>query len=307
MAVIAGSGRLTSCIDGDAIPQHDPRCKPKMSAPADREPNPTPRIERPARLGRNQATLMLIRRIGPLAIVAIIAVTAVGLGWHRALSLETVMRHRTAIDGFVATHWVVALSAYCLLYLSAVALSIPGATVLTICGGLLFGTLVGGSLAVVSATGGATIAFLIARSALGEFLTLRAGVLAAKLTREFCRDAFAYLLFLRIAPIFPFWLVNVVPALCGIGVATFVAATAIGILPATFAFAFFGSGLDTAIEAEEAAFRACLAAGEDGCNLHFDLTTAATPQLIMAFVALGIVVLVPIAIKRLRANVMDFN
>jgi hypothetical protein len=55
---------------------------------------------------------MLIRRIGPLAIVAIIAVTATGVGWHRALSLETVMRHRTAIDGFIATHWVVAPSAY---------------------------------------------------------------------------------------------------------------------------------------------------------------------------------------------------
>jgi uncharacterized membrane protein YdjX (TVP38/TMEM64 family) len=103
----------------------------------------------------------------------------------------------------------------------------------------------------------------------------------------------------------PFRLVNVVPALCGIGVATFVAATAIGILPATFAF--FGSDLHTAIEAEEAAFRAYRAAGEDGCSLHFDLTTAATPKLIAAFVALGIVMRVLIAIKRLRANVMDFN
>jgi len=251
--------------------------------------------------------LAAIRKVGPLAIVAIIAVTAIGLGWHPALSLETVMRHRTAIDGFIAAHWVVALSAYCLLYLSAVAFSIPGATVLTICGGLLFGTLVGGALAVVSATSGAAIAFLIARSAFGEFLTRHAGVLAAKLTREFRHNAFAYLLFLRVAPIFPFWLVNVVPALCGIGLATFVAATAIGILPATFTFAFFGAGLDTAIEAQEAAFRACLAAGEDSCKLHFDLTTAATPQLVIAFVALSIVALVPIAIKRLRANVMDFN
>jgi uncharacterized membrane protein YdjX (TVP38/TMEM64 family) len=252
-------------------------------------------------------TLRAIRKVGPLAIAAIIAATVIALGWHRALSLETLMRHRTAIDGFIAAHWVAALGGYCLLYLSAIALSIPGATVLTICSGLLFGTLVGGSLAVVSATSGATIAFIIARGAFGELLTRNAGVIAAKLTREFRHDAFAYLLFLRIAPIFPFWLVNVVPALCGVGVVTFVTATMIGILPATFAFAFFGAGLDTAIEAQLAAFRACLAAGNDGCNLHFDLTAAATPQLLIAFAALAIVAVVPIAIKRLRASVMDFK
>src|SRR5262249_461227 len=142
-------------------PATRPALLSSMSAPADRDPNPA--IEPPARPGRNEATLAAIRKVGPLAIVAIIAVTAIGLGWHPALSLETVMRHRTAIDGFIAAHWVVALSAYCLLYLSAVAFSIPGATVLTICGGLLFGTLVGGALAVVSATSGAAIAFLIAR------------------------------------------------------------------------------------------------------------------------------------------------
>jgi uncharacterized membrane protein YdjX (TVP38/TMEM64 family) len=74
--------------------------------------------------------LMAIRKVGPLAIVAIITAAAIGLGWHRALSLETVMRHRTAIDGFIVAHRVVALSTYCVLYLSAVALSIPGAAVL---------------------------------------------------------------------------------------------------------------------------------------------------------------------------------
>jgi uncharacterized membrane protein YdjX (TVP38/TMEM64 family) len=250
---------------------------------------------------------MAIRKVGPLAIAAIIAATVIGLGWHRALSLESLMRHRNAIDGFIAAHSIIALSGYSLLYVSTIALSIPAATVLTICGGLLFGTIVGGSLAAVSATVGATIAFLIARSACGEFLTRHAGVLATRLTREFAHNAFAYLLFLRIAPIFPFWLVNVVPALCGIGLATFIAATAIGVLPGTFALALFGAGLDTALEAEITAFRACLAAGDDGCSLHFSLTTAATPQLVTAFVALGIATLVPIAIKRLRANVMDFK
>jgi uncharacterized membrane protein YdjX (TVP38/TMEM64 family) len=174
----------------------------------------------------------------------------------------TVVRHRTAIDGFIAAHHVLALGAYCLLYLAAVALSIPGAAILTICGWLLFGTLVGGLLAVVSATSGATILFLVARSAFGGFLTRR----AAKLTRGFCHNAPSYLLFLRIVPIFPFWIVNLVPALCGIGVLTFVAATAIGIVPSTFSFAIFGAGLDSAMAAEEAAFKACLAADRGSCT-----------------------------------------
>src|SRR5262249_25223746 len=81
-------------------PATRPALLSSMSAPADRDPNPA--IEPPARPGRNEATLAAIRKVGPLAIVAIIAVTAIGLGWHPALSLETVMRHRTAIDGFIA-------------------------------------------------------------------------------------------------------------------------------------------------------------------------------------------------------------
>lgn len=251
--------------------------------------------------------LTAIRRVGPLAIVAILAATTIGMGWHRTLSLETVMRHRTAIDSLIAAHHAVALGAYCLLYLAAVVLSIPGAAILTICGGLLFGTLIGGLLAVVSATVGATIAFLIARSAFRGFLTRRAGALAAKMTSGFCHNAFFYLLFLRIVPIFPFWMVNLVPALCGVGVSTFVAATTIGIVPGTFAFAFFGAGLNSAMAAEEASFKACLAADQGNCSLHFDPTAAATPQLIMALVALGIVALAPIVVKRFKANAVDLN
>jgi uncharacterized membrane protein YdjX (TVP38/TMEM64 family) len=144
--------------------------------------------------------------------------------------------------------------------------------------------------------------FLIARTAIGEFLTRRAGDLAGKLTTGFRRDAFTYLLFLRLVPLFPFWLINLVPALCGVGLATFVAATVIGITPATFAFAFFGAGLDNAMAAEETAFRACIATGKADCNLHFDFSAAATPQLIMALVALGIVALAPIAAKQFKAR-----
>jgi uncharacterized membrane protein YdjX (TVP38/TMEM64 family) len=267
-----------------------------MSVPGDRDPDLLPGGEPPRRAWS---------RAVPLAIVVVGAVTAVAMGWHRALSLETLIQHRAAIDGFIASHRIAALAAFFFLYVAVVALSIPGGAILTISGGILFGTLAGGIVAVVGATAGATIVFLVARSAIGEFLTRRATGLARKLTRGFYQDAFTYLLFLRLVPLFPFWLVNLVPALCGVGLGTYVGATAIGIVPGTFAFAFFGAGLDSAMAAEETAYRACMAAGQADCSLHFDLRAAATPQLVLALIALGIIALAPVAVKRFKASRMS--
>ena len=160
----------------------------------------------------------------------------------------------------------------------------------------------GAAATVVSATIGATIIFLVARSACGETLVRRAGPLACKLADGFRSDAFSYLLFLRLVPAFPFFLVNLVPALVGVKLPTFVAATAIGIIPATFAFAFLGSGLDSVIAAQEKTYRACLAAGRTDCPLQFDLGMIVTPQLLAALVTLGVIALLPVVVKRLRAR-----
>jgi uncharacterized membrane protein YdjX (TVP38/TMEM64 family) len=142
----------------------------------------------------------------------------------------------------------------------------------------------------------------MARSACGESLVRRAGPLACKLAAGFRADAFSYLLFLRFVPAFPFFLVNLVPAIAGVKLRTFVAATAIGIVPATFAFAFFGSGLDSVLAAQEGPYRACLAAGRSECPIHFDIGALVTPQLLAAFAALGALALIPVLVKRLRAR-----
>ena len=242
-----------------------------------------------------------IGRMLPLAVVVAATATVLAMGWHRHLSLEYLVKHRAAIDLFVMMHGWMAIAAFMLLYVAVVALSIPGATVLTIVGGLVFGTLVSGVAVVIAATIGATIIFLIARSALGELLLRRAGSLVEKLAEGFRADAFNYLLFLRLVPVFPFWLVNLVPAVCGVGLCTFVTATAIGIIPGTFAYAYFGAGLDSALMAQEAAFKVCLAAGRRDCRLDFDLKAAATPQLIAAVLVLAFIALVPVIIRRMRA------
>jgi uncharacterized membrane protein YdjX (TVP38/TMEM64 family) len=241
-----------------------------------------------------------IRRLGPLIVVLLVSVGVIAMGWHRQLSFETLVRHHDALRELIAMHEPAAVCAYVVLYAAVIALSIPVGIFLTLVGGILFGAVLGGAAAVIGATVGAISIFLIAKSAVGEHLMRRAGPLAGKLARGFRADAFSYLLFLRLVPVFPFWLINLVPALCSVRLATFVAATVLGIIPATFAIAFVGAGLDSVIVAQQAAYRACLAAGRIDCRLEFNMHAAFTPQLLTALVALGLLALIPVAVKRMR-------
>jgi uncharacterized membrane protein YdjX (TVP38/TMEM64 family) len=243
-----------------------------------------------------------LRRLVPLIIVVAASAAVFAMGWQRQLSFEWLVRHHEALRAFIAAHEVSALVAYVALYIAAAALSIPVGVFLTMTAGILFGAVLGGAASVVGATIGAICIFLIAKSAVGDYLVRRAGPLAQKLAQGFRADAFSYLLFLRLVPIFPFWIVNLVPALVGVKLATFAAATALGVIPATFVFAFVGQGLDSAIAAQQAAYQSCLAAARPDCRLAFHINTALTPQLLAALAALGVLALVPVLVRRLRAR-----
>jgi uncharacterized membrane protein YdjX (TVP38/TMEM64 family) len=238
------------------------------------------------------------RLISLIAVVllAIAAYVAIGRG---GISLEALVSNRAAIDGFVSV-W--AVLAYIALYAVAVALSVPGAVFLTVAGGFLFGVAVGAPAAVIGATIGATVIFLVARTALGEPLLRRAGPRAVQLAKGFRDDAFSYLLFLRLVPAFPFFLVNLVPAFAGVRLVPFVAATALGVIPGAIAFALAGTGLDSIIAAQQAANSKCLAAGRSGCQLTFDAKDILTPHLIAALIALGLLALIPAMVKKLRSR-----
>ncbi len=201
------------------------------------------------------------RRWLPLVILAMLAALVVGQGWHRQLDLDGLAANETALRTFVDANRPAALAAFGALYVAAVGLSLPGAVLMTVAGGFLFGWLAGGVVAVVAATIGASLVFLVARTAVGDALARRAGPRLAAFGDGFRRDALSYLLFLRLAPVFPFWLVNLAPAILGVPFATFVLATFVGIIPGTFAFAVIGSGLDSVIAAKKAARADCLAAG----------------------------------------------
>jgi uncharacterized membrane protein YdjX (TVP38/TMEM64 family) len=187
------------------------------------------------------------RRLVPLGILVFAGLLFVIAGGHRYLTFSSLSENRAWLCGLVARWGLAATLLYVALYAAVVALSVPGGAVLTIAGGFLFGTWVGSLSAVVGATLGAACIFLAARAGLGG-LAQRAGPRFAKLEAGFRADAFNYLLFLRLVPLFPFWLVNLVPALAGVGLPAFLLSTFIGIIPGTFVYASLGNGLGKVVE-----------------------------------------------------------
>jgi uncharacterized membrane protein YdjX (TVP38/TMEM64 family) len=232
-----------------------------------------------------------------LAMVAAVALAILATGAHRTLSIDGLIDHRAALLATVEQHPVLAIVGAAILYAVAVALSIPGALVLTVACGFLFGALTGGVVAAFSATSGATAFFLVARGSLGETLRRRAGPRLTRFASGFRDDAFSYLLFLRLIPVAPFWLVNLSAALLGVSTRVFVGATAIGILPATFAFAMIGAGLDSVIAAHQAARASCV-----GLDCADGLAPGAvlTPGLLAGLAALAALSLLPVAVRLAR-------
>lgn len=244
-----------------------------------------------------------LRRWGPLLVLLAGLVAVYASGTHKYLSLASIAEHRDALQQFVQHNFVQAVGAYMLTYILTVALSLPGAVLLTILGGFLFGPWITGTVTVIAATIGAAVIFMIAQSSVGDALVRRAGPWIKSLADGFRDDAFNYLLFLRLVPLFPFWLVNIAPALFKVPLSTFTIATFLGIIPGTFAFSTVGSGLDSIIAAQKAANQECIASkGLEQCPFTLDAGALITPKLIAGFVALGIVALIPVVLKRLKAR-----
>ena len=217
--------------------------------------------------------------------------------------MEHIAAHRDFLKASILSHKLSALLIYMGIYIAVVALSLPGGAVLTLTGGLLFGWLIGGGATIVAATIGATIIFLIAKTAFGEPLAASAGPTLNKLRDGFKEDALSYLLFLRLVPAFPFWLVNLAPGLLGVPLRTYVVGTFFGIIPGTMAFSFAGAGLDSVITAQKQSHRDCLlakGAQSSECSFSIDPGALVTKELLLAFAALGVVALIPVVLKKFR-------
>lgn len=224
------------------------------------------------------------RRWIPLGLLAIGVALFFAFDLGRYLSLETLKEHRQALKAFVGANVFAAALAYAAIYVVVVALSLPVGAVLTLAGGFLFGAVLGTGLAVIAATIGATLLFLIARSTFGRVISTKAGPFVRRLEGGFADHALSYLLFLRLIPIFPFWVVNLVPSLIGVRLSVFVIGTFIGIIPVTGVYASFGAGLGSLFDAGE----------------EISLKAILTPEIIVALVGLGVLALLPVGIKRWR-------
>jgi uncharacterized membrane protein YdjX (TVP38/TMEM64 family) len=228
----------------------------------------------------------LWRRLLPVAVLLAAIALVFATGLHRYLSFDALRENRQALQAFVGQNYAAAALLYVAVYAAAVALSVPGAIILTVAGGFLFGSLWGTALVVVGATTGATLLFLIAKTALGDSLRKRAGGLITKLEAGFRENALSYLLVLRLVPLFPFWLVNLAAAVLGVPLATYVLGTAVGIIPGSYVFATVGAGLGSVFDQ----------GGEPS------LAGVLTPQVLTALIGLAILSLVPVAYKRLKGR-----
>jgi len=181
-----------------------------------------------------------------IALVAVFVggiATFFALGGQHYLTLETIKANRDALLRFTEAHFVTALVIAFFVYAGAVAFSLPGGLLLSLTMGFVFGRWVGTALVVVAATIGAVILFLAARYIFADAARRRLGALGEKINAGFTENAFNYMLFLRLVPVFPFFLVNLAPAFTSIPLRTFALATFLGVIPGTFVFVNLGETL----------------------------------------------------------------
>jgi uncharacterized membrane protein YdjX (TVP38/TMEM64 family) len=226
------------------------------------------------------------RRLAPAAILLLGLVLFLAFGLERYFSFETLSRHHAALATWVAGNTLLAIVLFVLAYILVVAFSLPIAIIITPLGGFMFGVWLGAILSVIGATVGSVAVFLAARYAFHDLFHARAGAALARLEEGFRRDSFNYLLFLRLVPVFPFWLINIVPALLGMRLWPYTLATLIGIIPAAFVYAGVGSGFGLLIERGEA----------PNLGLIFEW------RILLPLLGLAILALVPVLYTRLRGG-----
>ena len=228
----------------------------------------------------------LVKRLLPLAAIAGATVAVFALGLDDYLTFDALRDNRTLLLDYVAANQVLAAVLFIALYALATSLSLPGGAALTIAGGFLFGAAAGTAWVVIGATLGATGIFLVARTALGETLRRNAGPHLRKMENGFKENALSYLLVLRLVPLFPFFVVNLVPAFLGVPLRTYVIGTFFGIIPGTAVFAVVGAGLGSVFDANES----------------FSPASVLTPEAVAALLGLAALSLIPVLYKKVKAR-----
>ena len=229
---------------------------------------------------------MRLLRFWPLILLFGGMAVAWATGFMHELGWQSLANHRATLTDWVGRHPLVAPSLYIFLYAAAAALSLPEAAVITVAGGLLFGTAFGGILAVIGSSLGSIVLFVAVRHHMADAIAARGGRFADRVRAGLERNGFSYLLAMRLAPVFPFWLVNLGAALSGMRLLPFATATVIGIVPATFIYASIGAGLNDVL----------LSGGRPDFAIIF------SPKVLVPLVALAALSLLPVAWRRWKRS-----
>jgi uncharacterized membrane protein YdjX (TVP38/TMEM64 family) len=222
-----------------------------------------------------------MRRFAPPLLAVLLTAAVVCLYWvlvRHFVDPEALLAHRDALQAAAASQPVMALAAFAAAYIASTALALPCGGVLGLLAGLLFGRWLGLGIVLIAGTISALIVYGAARSTLGERLRRRAGPLHTRLSAAMQENAFAYLLFMRIVPLFPFFVVTLVAALLGVRARTFVLATILGKIPVNFIYAMLGHEIGRATSLQD----------------------LMRPEFFVGLTALGALALAPVIYRRLR-------
>jgi len=226
-----------------------------------------------------------VRRLGPLVCLLGGGLALIALGAHRYVTFAALAANHDWACALVERAPVLAALTFVGAYSGLVALSVPGAAVLTIASGFLFGTCLGTTYAVMSATIGATIVFAAARTGLAG-LSAKVGPQMRRFEAGFRQNALNYLLVLRLVPVFPFWLVNLVAGASGMRLSSYLVPTFFGMIPAAFVYASLGSGLGILVSEGRPP----------------DLHILFRPGILLPILGLAALALVPVVYRRWRAR-----
>jgi uncharacterized membrane protein YdjX (TVP38/TMEM64 family) len=200
------------------------------------------------------------------------------LDFGKYLTLESLKANRSRLEDLRAARAFLFAAGFVLIYIVQTAFSLPGAAILSLAAGAIFGVLQGTLLVVTGATVGAILAFLVSRTLLRDWVVKKFGGRMEEIDRGLRENGLSYLLFLRLVPAFPFFLVNLACGVTGIPVRTYVLGTLFGILPGSLVFVNAGASL-AAIER---------------------VSQVAGPRVLGSFALLGVLALLPTIVKAVK-------
>ncbi len=226
------------------------------------------------------------QRFLPLIVIAAALITFFALGFHKYFTLDTLKEQRETLTGFAQNNLILAMLVMIGIYAGAVSISFPGASLLSIFCGFMFGPLIGGTVIVIGATIGATVIFIAGRHAAGDMLAKNAGSYLARLEAGFSKNAFNYLLILRLIPAVPFWVLNLAAAAFRVPTKSYVIATFLGIIPGCFVYAGVGDGIGAAFDS----------GNEINLGIIFE------PRVLLPLIGLAVLASLPVIYQKIKGE-----